>query len=104
MSGKKARKAGRTHRLGADVDLDATAVLDGDGRRITERRAQEIADEVLREVRRGRPSLGRDRPGTSPHVSFRVPVELRAKAERKARAEGKSVSQVAREALERHVS
>ena len=40
--------------VGPDIDLDVEVVLDNQGNRITEVRAQEIAREVLREVRAAR--------------------------------------------------
>ncbi|HUY63669.1 MAG TPA: hypothetical protein VMV14_04050 [Acidimicrobiales bacterium] len=86
--------------VGRDVDLDKEVIRDSRDKRITERRAQRIARDVLEKAGRGRPSLsgGRTR---SPQVSFRAPAELRAKAEKRAAKEGKTVSQLAREALER---
>ena len=49
----------------------------------------------------GRPSLGRR--GTSPRIAFRASPELNAAARRQAHAEGKSVSALAREAVQRYV-
>jgi predicted HicB family RNase H-like nuclease len=89
--------------VGPDIDLDEEVVLDRDGQRITEERAQQIADETLDEVRRGRPSL--TAPGThSPHVSFRVPEQLHRDAVAAAEARGTSVSALAREALEHYLT
>lgn len=34
--------------LGKDIDLDKTVMLDSNGERITEKRAQEIAEESMR--------------------------------------------------------
>ncbi|MBA2694726.1 MAG: ribbon-helix-helix protein, CopG family [Actinobacteria bacterium] len=50
--------------------------------------------------------MGDDTPaaGHSPRVSFRVPEQTRRRAEERARAEGRSVSEVAREALERYLA
>ncbi|MGH9039385.1 MAG: ribbon-helix-helix protein, CopG family [Acidimicrobiia bacterium] len=48
----------------------------------------------------GRPSLG---SGTSPRLQFRVPPDLYAAAEERARAEGRAVSDIAREALRAYV-
>src|SRR5690606_19619452 len=47
---------------------------------------------------RGRPSLGGQ--GRSPQVTFRAPPALRAAAEERAARDGKTVSQLAREAFE----
>lgn len=58
----------------------------------------------LSEARRrrvGRPSLGRH--GTSPRVSFRATPELYRAAKRRAREEGRTVSELARDAVARYV-
>jgi hypothetical protein len=86
--------------LGRDIDLDQEVVYDKRGRRITEARAAELVEEVLGKGARGRPSLGGG-PTHSPQVSFRASAELRARAKERAEREGKTVSQLAREALER---
>ncbi len=64
-----------------------------------------VAAEIVQDTRRaaGRPSLtglGKH----SPQVSARVPPELRDAAERQARREGKSVSQLIRELLGRYLT
>lgn len=92
----------RKHTYGDDVDLEAEIVRDKHDRRITEERAAEIAEDALEQVRAGRPSLSGARK-TSPQIAFRVPDELQARAEAKAKARGISLSQFAREALERAV-
>ena len=51
-------------------------------------------------VQPGRPSLGQ---GVSPRITYRVPRGLYTRAKKKADAEGRTVSEVAREALERHL-
>jgi predicted HicB family RNase H-like nuclease len=93
-------KMARTYKLGPDVDLDMEVIRDAKGRRITEKKAEDIAEQTLEKVGRGRPSLTGART-RSPQVSFRAPGELRAQAEARAAREGKTVSQLAREALER---
>lgn len=84
------------------------------GRELTEQDVEQLADEFERDdgptrvvgrlgdVRRGRPSLT-GRAAASPRVSFRTTDDLRARAEDRAAREGKSVSQVAREALESYL-
>lgn len=65
--------------------------------------AAQLADEAERGYEvpgRGRPSLTGD-AAVSPQVSFRLSPELRERAAQRAAAEGKTVSQLAREALER---
>jgi predicted HicB family RNase H-like nuclease len=87
-------------RVGPDVDLDAEDVRLADGTRLT----NEVADEIVEQVRRGsgRPSLS-GRPATSPQIAFRVPQSVRDRAAEIAEREGKTISQIAREALEERV-
>lgn len=92
--------------VGPDVDLDAEEVRDSRGRRITAEYVEDAVADVHERNRRGRPSLAED-AGTgehSPRVSFRVPEQTRRSAEERARAEGRSVSELAREALERYLT
>jgi len=88
------------HRLradvGPDVDLSAEVIRDRRGRRVTERRVEEIVAEVKRV---GRPSLAGS-AAHSPRVSFRVPAEVRARAEHLAAKTGKRLSTLARDAFE----
>jgi len=49
----------------------------------------------------GRPSLAE---GESPRISYRVAPALFDRARKKARAEGRTVSEVAREALQRYLA
>ncbi len=92
----------KKYTIGPDIDLDAEDVRTGDGERLTEALAEEMAEHAINTVRaaRGRPSLSGGRKH-SPQVSFRVPEQLHARAAEVARREGKTVSQLGREALER---
>lgn len=83
--------------IGSDVDLDREDVRLPSGERLTTK----VAAEIVQEVRRvgGRPSLSGE-SARSPQIAFRVPPEVRERAARVAAAEGKTVSQLAREALE----
>ena len=87
--------------IGLDVDLDAEDVRLADGTRLTEQRAAEIVDEVRR--RGGRPSLTGE-AAASPRIAFRVTPGVRDRAAQVAAREGKTVSQLAREALEARVA
>lgn len=80
------------------------------GKVITEKVAEEMAEDFEKNPpdlstwkRRyvGRPSLGPN--GLSPRVSFRVPPELHKAAWARADKEGKSLSELAREAFNRHM-
>jgi hypothetical protein len=92
----------KNHDVGPDVDLDAEDVRDRQGRRVTKEYAESAAEEALRIARPGRPALG-EVGQHSPRVSFRVPEQVRRQAEERAAAEGKSVSEIARDALERYL-
>jgi hypothetical protein len=72
---------------------------------ITDELADQLADEAeagynLTPTKRvGRKSLG-GAAGVSPRVNFRMTAELQARAQARAAREGKTVSELAREALE----
>lgn len=79
------------------------------GTDITPEIADALADEAergydLTKARRrrvGRPSLGAG--GSSPRMSFRTTPELYTAAQRRARKEGRTLSDLAREAVARYV-
>ncbi len=81
------------------------------GRRLSQHEVEKLAKEAekgyaLSKAKRelikpGRPSLDE---GVSPRISYRITQGLYLKAKEKASAEGRSVSEVAREALENYVS
>lgn len=83
--------------IGPDIDLEKEDIRLPDGTRLT----QPVADEIVAHVRRttGRPSLS-GKPTTSPTISFRIAPAIRDRAAEVAAREGKTVSQLAREALE----
>lgn len=87
--------------IGPDVELDTDDVRLAAGTRLTEQKAAEIADEVRR--RGGRPSLTGE-AAASPRIAFRVPPDIRERAAKIAAREGKTISQLAREALEARVA
>jgi len=92
------------------ANLRQKTVTTATGEVLTEEDIERIADEVesdapvsfeaMRPV--GRPSL--DGSGTSPRLSFRVPRELWDAAAERAISEERTVSAVAREALERYLA
>jgi hypothetical protein len=85
----------RSADLGPVVDLEAEDIRDSRGERVT----KEYAEAAVNATRRGRPSIDGEEGG-SPRVQFRVPTRLLDKARARAAAEGKTVSQLAREAFE----
>jgi len=87
--------------IGPDVDLEREDVRLADGTRLTDEVAAEIAESVLRSV--GRPSLSGVRQ-RSPQIAFRVPPAVRDQAAEIAAREGKTVSELAREALEERLA
>ena len=89
--------------LDEEIDLEREVVRDSQGRRID----AAYVDRAVADVRahRGRPSLSDQAVGEpSPHVSFRVPEQTRRRLDERARAEGRSASEIAREALDRYLS
>lgn len=91
--------------LGPDIDLDIEDVWRPDGSRLTEQAAEELAEEAVALVRRGRPAVDPDvRPGErSPRVTFRVPAQTRRRLEERAREQGRPVADVLREAVEQYL-
>lgn len=88
---------------GRDIDLEQEDLRDRRGRRITADYVRRAVADVHEKTGRGRPSLtGKAKP--SPQVTFRLPPALRAKVEARAKREGRRVSEVAREALERYLA
>lgn len=83
-----------------DVDLDREDIRLPDGTRLT----QQVADAIIDDVRRrsGRPSLTGD-AAESPRVTFRLTPGIRDRAAAIAEREGKTISQLAREAFEARV-
>ena len=83
-----------------DVNLEREDVRLPDGTRLT----QDVSDAIVEDVRRkaGRPSLTGE-AATSPRVSFRLTPDVRERAAAIAEREGKTISQLAREALEARV-
>ena len=86
--------------IGDDIALNADQVTLPDGTRLTEDRADDIVEQVR--SKGGRPSLTGD-AAASPRVSFRVTPDVRDRAAKLADREGKTISQLAREALEARV-
>ena len=88
------------------ADEDRVIAVTTSGTEITEKLAQELADEAERGYdlsrgrRRGRPSLDQ---GVSPRVTFRITGELQERARARAEREGKSLSELARDALADYV-
>lgn len=90
--------------IGPDIDLAEEPVTGADGERVTEASTEEYTTARAEAARKGgRPSLG-GRPGSSPPVAFRIPDELREEALAIAQREGRSISAIAREQLERYVA
>lgn len=84
----------------SDAELDGTARLWPHGTPLTEATTEAF---TVAQRRRGRPSLsGEGR--TSPQVAFRVPEHVRARAEAVAASEGRSISALARSALEEYLA
>jgi len=86
---------------GPDVDLEVEDIRDSKGNRIDEEYVQRAVADVRRQTA-GRPSMSG--PGErSPQIAFRVPREVHRAISELAVREGKTLSELAREALEQYV-
>ncbi len=101
MANRRLPKAMDSTTICEDADLNQGELLPADGTRLTEQRAGEMAEQARR--RGGRPSLTGD-ASVSPRVSFRLTPGIRDRAAVLAAREGKTISQLAREALEQRVN
>jgi hypothetical protein len=88
--------------IGTDVDLNVEEVHLANGGRLTEDVAEEMAERALAR-HRGRPSVTGGSART-PSLTVRVPPETRTALEELARAQGKRLADVSREALDEYVS
>ncbi|HEU0101017.1 MAG TPA: hypothetical protein VFR07_01705 [Mycobacteriales bacterium] len=87
--------------IGRDVDLEQDDVRLADGARLTDEVAAGIIDKVRRSS--GRPSLS-GQSSASPQIAFRVAPAVRDRAAHVAAKEGKTISELAREALEERIA
>jgi hypothetical protein len=88
--------------IGPDVDLETEEIYVADGRRLTQQLAQEIAERALAR-HRGRPSVtGGGR--RTPSLTVRVPQPTREALEKLAKAQGKRLADISREALDEYIS
>lgn len=85
--------------IGRDVDLTRELPRDKQGRQIDEAYVERL---IGASRKPGRPALADS--GPSPAIAFRVPAALREQAEAVAAREGKTVSELAREALEARIA
>jgi hypothetical protein len=95
MAKRDAPKVTQRTKVGRDVDLKRQVRRDREGRRIDDAYVERL---IGASRKPGRPALAEG--GPSPSIAFRVPAALRRQAEEVAAREGKTVSQLAREALE----
>ena len=83
-------------KTGTELTKDRVAALGMEAER-----GYDLSKATRERVGAGRPSLDK---GVSPRISYRVARSLYVKAKSKAEAEGRSISEIAREALERYVA
>ena len=98
----KAKNSKVKYVWGLDVDLNKTIVLDKQGNRLTNARAEKISQEIIKQAT-GRPSLTGPRK-ISPEIKARVPQKLKVRLEREAKRRGETPSVLIREALESFLS
>lgn len=87
--------------IGRDVDLVQDDVRLANGTRLTDNVAQAIVERLRRSS--GRPSLS-GQAIASPQIAFRVAPAVRDRAAEVAAQEGKTISELAREALEDRIA
>lgn len=86
------------------VDLETEAIHDSSGRRYDQAYIDQIVADTQAALSRGRPTLSKSKSGPSPKLQFRITPALAEAAARRAEAEHRTVSEVAREALERYLA
>ena len=96
-----AAKIKNKYTLGRDLDLARTVVRGKNGKRITNARAERLAQEAIKKVV-GRPSLTA-KSVESPQVKVRVPVKLKKALDKEAKRRGETASAIIREALEKYL-
>jgi predicted HicB family RNase H-like nuclease len=99
MAKRAAPKVTQQTTIGRDVDLKRQVRRDREGRRVDDAYVERL---IGASRKPGRPSLAET--GPSPSIAFRVPASVREQAEAVAEKEGKTVSQLAREALEARIA
>ena len=87
--------------IGPDIDLDRNDIRLADGTRLTPETASQIVERAR--CAPGRPSLSGN-SAASPQIAFRVTPAVRDKAAAIAAREHKTISQLAREALEERIA
>ena len=95
------RKRIRPAEIGSDVDLDEEDIFLPDGSRLTNERAEVLAERAIAR-RRGRPSVTGAEAHT-PSLSVRVSPTTRAALEEIAAAQGRRLADVTREAFEEYI-
>lgn len=90
--------------IGPDIDLAREEIYLQDGTRLTEAKAQELAEWALtqRRSRRGRPSITGGSEHT-PNLTLRVRPATRTALEQIAAAQGRRLADIGREALDEYV-
>lgn len=89
------------YELGPNIPADKP-LRDTHGTLIDQDYIDQAVDDAHQAVT-GRPSLAGHRCGPSPQVAFRLPAAERERAQRLAEAEGVSLSELARQALEERI-
>lgn len=90
--------------IGPDVDVDAEEIFDSHGNRIDADYIAEAVSAVHTQLRRGRPSLDDDGQPRSPQLSIKFPQRLKAAADAQARREGRTVSDLVRDAVAEYLA
>lgn len=90
--------------IGPDVDLESEEIIDRHGNRIDEDYIAQAVTAVHHQLRRGRPSLTDNTPQRSPQLSIKFPHSLKAAADAQANQEGRTVSDLVRDAVTEYLA
>lgn len=90
---------GKKYTAGPPVDLDKEIVRDKRGLRIDQQYVNEVLEAADAVRPPGRPSLA-GKPGTSPQIAVRLPVDTYDRAVALARERGITLAALAREAVD----
>lgn len=93
--------------IGPDIDLDTEEIYLPNGQRLTNERAEEMAEEAMayhcRVRGRGRPSITGEKEQT-PNLTVRVKPATRAALEKIAATQDRRLADVGREAFDEYIS
>ena len=89
--------------IGPDVGLETEELFDSYGNRIDDAYVRQAVASVHQQPRRGRPSVADTESRRSPQVSIKFPEQLKTAANKQAEREGRTVSDLVRDAVAQYL-